>query len=431
MDVTETTSNTARTDWIRSFFIFWIGQAFSLLGSNLVQFALVWWMTKTTGSATVLTTATLVTFLPDIFLAPFAGALVDRWDRRKIMILSDGSIALATLLLAYLFFAQVQQLWHIYLLLFLRGVGANFHWASMQASISLMVPEAHLARVGGINQALRGVLNIISPPLGALLLEALPMFTVLSIDVLTASVAVTCLLLIRIPFPPQAALLEPVSVRLVLRDVKDGLRYVMGWSGLFYLLIMAALVNFLLSPTSTLLPLLVTQHFGGGVWHLGAIQAAVGVGVVSGGLVLGAWGGTRRKIYTVFGALLGMAAAMLLMGIAPANGFIIGMIAIFLSGFMNPIANGPMFAILQARVAPDMQGRVFSLVSSISAAMVPLAMLVAGPTAEHLGIRTWYWISGIGCALMVLGAFLIPAIMNVEQQPVSAAATPEARPTTE
>ncbi len=414
--MTDATPKAARMDWMRPFFIFWIGQAVSLLGSNLVQFALIWWMTKTTGSATVLTLATLFTFLPDVFLAPFIGALVDRWDRRKIMMLADGGIALATLVLAYLFYSGVHQLWHIYLLLFLRGVGANFHWTSEQASISLMVPKAHLARVGGINQALRGGLNIVGPPLGALLLETLPMYGLLSIDVLTAAVAIVSLLFIAIPRPELPKPLEPLSGRMVLEDVSEGFHYVSAWTGLFYLLIMAALVNFLLSPTNTFLPLLVTQHFQGGVWHLGLLQAAMGVGVVSGGLVMGAWGGTRRKIYTVLFALLGMAAAMLILGAAPAAGFLIGAGALFLSGFMNPIANSATFAILQDRVAPEKQGRVFSLVSSISAAMVPLAMLVSGPTAEHLGIRIWYWIAGIGCALMVFAAFAIPSIMSLEQQ---------------
>ncbi len=414
--MTEATPKALRADWIRPFSIFWIGQAVSLLGSNLVQFALIWWMTKTTGSATVLTLATLFTFLPDVFLAPFIGALVDRWDRRKIMMIADGFIALATLALAYLFYSGMHQLWHIYLLMFLRGVGANFHWASEQASISLMVPKAHLARVGGINQALRGGLNVIGPPLGALLLETLPMFGVLSIDVLTAAIAIVSLLFIAIPRPEQPAVLDPLSARLLLEDTKEGFRYVSAWTGLLYLLIMAALVNFLLSPTNSLLPLLVTKHFQGGVWQLGLMQSALGVGMVAGGLVMGAWGGTRRKIYTVLFALLGMAVAMLLLGAAPASGLLIGIAALFLSGFMNPIANSATFAILQDRVSPEKQGRVFSLVSSISAAMIPLSMLVAGPTAEKMGILVWYWIAGIGCALMVFTAFAIPAIMSLEQQ---------------
>ncbi len=415
--MTETTPKAAHTDWMRPFFIFWIGQAVSLLGSNLVQFALIWWMTKSTGSAVVLTLATLFTFLPDVFLAPFIGALVDRWDRRKIMILADGGIALATLALAYLFYTGVHQLWHIYMLMFLRGVGSNFHWASEQASISLMVPKAHLARIGGINQALRGGLNVIGPPLGALLIEVTFMHVVLSIDVLTAFVAIVSLLFIHIPRPEISKQPEPLNMDLVLGDVREGFRYVSAWKGLFYLLIMAALVNFLLSPAFSLLPLLVTEHFHGVAWHLSLFQAAMGVGIVVGGLVMGAWGGTRRKVYTILFALAGMGLAMVVLGAAPATGFLVGMGALFLLGVMNPIANSATFAILQEKVSPEKQGRVFSLVSSMSAAMVPVAMLVAGPVAEALGIRIWYWVAGIGCGSMALGAFLIPAITSLELQP--------------
>lgn len=155
--------------WKSRFFTIWFGQAFSLLGSMLVQFALVWWMTRTTGSATVLATATLAAILPGIVIGPFAGALVDRWSRKWVMIVADGSIALATGALIYLYSVGLMQVWHIYAIMFVRSVFGSFHWAAMQASTSLLVPSAELSRVAGMNQALYGGMNIISPPLGALL----------------------------------------------------------------------------------------------------------------------------------------------------------------------------------------------------------------------------------------------------------------------
>ena len=156
-------------NWKKNFLVVWIGQAFSLLGSSLVSFALVWWMTTTTGSAVILTTAMLVSLLPEVFLSPFAGALVDRLNRKKVMIIADTCIAVATLVMGLLFWLDVVQLWHIYVLLFFRSLGGAFQWPAMSASISLMVPEKELGRIAGLNQAVRGVLNIIGPPLGALL----------------------------------------------------------------------------------------------------------------------------------------------------------------------------------------------------------------------------------------------------------------------
>jgi DHA3 family macrolide efflux protein-like MFS transporter len=152
------------------FFTIWAGQAFSLVGSQVVQFALVWWLTQLTGSATVLATASLVALLPEIVLSPIAGAYVDRWNRRIVMIVADGLIALASLWLAYLFWIGATQVWHVYVILAIRAVGGSFHWPAMQASTSLMVPKEQLTRVAGLNQTLKGVLNIACPPLGALLL---------------------------------------------------------------------------------------------------------------------------------------------------------------------------------------------------------------------------------------------------------------------
>lgn len=145
---------------MRPFFIIWIGQAGSLLGSQLVRFALVWWLTKATGSATALALASLAALLPQIVIGPFAGALVDRWSRKLIMIAADAMIALATLVLAVLFWLNVATVWHIYALLLIRSTGAAFHWPAMQASTSLLVPEQQLPRVGGLNQALSGVAGI-------------------------------------------------------------------------------------------------------------------------------------------------------------------------------------------------------------------------------------------------------------------------------
>ena len=154
-------------NWKKPFFLIWIGQSFSIIGSMLVQFALVWWMTQETGSAAVLATATIISILPQIFIGPFAGALVDRWNRKLVMIIADGSTALVTLALVLLFWSGHIQIWQLYIAMFIRAVGGTFHFPAMSASTSLMVPEKHLSRIAGINQSLNGVLNIIAPPLGA------------------------------------------------------------------------------------------------------------------------------------------------------------------------------------------------------------------------------------------------------------------------
>src|SRR4030043_2426378 len=187
--------------WALRFFTIWTGQAFSLFGSQLVSFTVIWCVTQTTGSATVLATASLVGLLPQVILGPFTGTQVDRWNRRIIMIVADGLIALSPIVLAILFALGHVQIWQVYALLFVRSVSGGFHWPAMQASTTLMVPKEHLPRSQGLNQMLQGGMSIASAPLGALLLVWLPMQGILAIDVVTALLAISPLFFFKIPPP--------------------------------------------------------------------------------------------------------------------------------------------------------------------------------------------------------------------------------------
>lgn len=407
-------TNLQTSNWKRIFSIIWTGQAFSLLGSGLVQFALVWWLTKTTGSPTVLATATVVALLPEIVLGPFIGALVDRWNRKRVMIFADGSVALATGLLGLLYLTGNMQIWHVYVLMFARALGGVFHWSAMQASTSLMVPDEHLSRVAGINQSLRGALGIACPPLGALLMTLLPLHNILWIDVLTAIIAIGLLLAVPIPQPDTATTTTSTSPINVLRDVRAGLRYVTSWPGLVALLIIAMLLNFIAYPALSLMPLLITDHFGGSAWHLGMMEGLWGAGIVAGGLLLGVWGGFRKKVYTMFFGLIMQGFVMLLVAAAPPDGFFMALIGMTLAGAFNALVNGPTFALLQAKVAPEMQGRVFTLVGSAIGIMSPLSLAIAGPTAEVIGVRFWYWVLAIGTILISVVAFCIPSVLHLD-----------------
>lgn len=402
--------------WAGPFFTIWSGQALSLLGSMLVQFGLVWWLTETTDSVQVLATATMMALLPGVFVGPFAGALVDRWNRRVVMIVADGTIALATVGLAILFATGIVRPWHIYGIMFIRAAAGGFHWPAMRASTSLMVPEEQLGRVSGLNQTLHGFMNILSPPLGALLLGVLPLQGVLAIDVITALVAILPLLFIPIPQPKRREMGASEKGFTLWGDVREGLRYVWGWPGLFMVLIMATLINFLLNPAFSLLPLLVTRHFGGDALELGTIESAWGIGVVVGGVILSVWGGFKRQIVTSLLGLIGMGTGIVVLGMTPGSSFGLALVAMFAAGFMNPIVNGPLMAVVQARVAPEMQGRVFTLIQSTATAMSPLSLAVASPVAQLFGIRAWYVVGGLVCALMGAGAFFVPAILHLEDK---------------
>ena len=402
-------------NWKRKFIPVWGAQIFSLLGSGLVQFALVWYITQQTGSAALLVTATVVALLPDVLFAPFTGALVDRLNRRVVMIIADGAIALATLGLVLLFAFDRIEIWHIFVVLFLRSLGGTFHWPAMQASTSLMVPEQHLSRFAGLNQAVRGGLNIIAPPLGALLMSLLQFYQVIAVDVLTAIIAIIPLFFISIPQPVRSDAVDVVTPKTIARDVVAGFKYLKNWRAMFYLVLIAALLNFLLAPSGTLMPLMVTQVFNGDVWKLSLLESMMGIGIVAGGLTIGVWGGFKNRIITVLIGVIGLGLGVLIFGLAPADLFWLAVVGMAITGFMSPIANGPLQAIMQSKIEPEMQGRVMGLTNSLCMMMMPISLLIAAPVAELIGLRVWYWAGG--ALVMIIGAcsFLVRDVANLEK----------------
>ncbi|PJF37242.1 MAG: MFS transporter [Candidatus Thermofonsia Clade 1 bacterium] len=403
--------------WQWRFFSIWSGQALSLLGSALVQFALIWWLTATTGSATALAMATLAAMLPQVLLSSFVGTLVDRWNRRMIMIVSDSMIALCTLIVALLFTSELVQLWHIYLLLMLRALGATFHTPAMHASTTLMVPEKHYARVAGINQALNGMTNILGPALGALLLRTLPLFGILLIDIMTALLAILPLLVFSVPQPQRS---NALVKRSVWSEFREGLRYVWSWRGLTLLIGLAMLLNFLLTPAISLVPLLVAQHFQADAGGLAAMNMALGIGIIAGGAFLGLWGGFGRKIVTSLMGVLGIGVGILLIGVAPSSALWLAIMGMWIAGAMLSMANAPIHALLQARVMPEVQGRVFGLMNNLGIGITPLSLLIAGPLADAIGVQSWFLAAGVACVVAVAYGASNQALMNIEADRTSA-----------
>jgi DHA3 family macrolide efflux protein-like MFS transporter len=400
--------------WKASFFTIWSGQALSIVGSQLVQFALIWYLTVETGSATVLATASLVATLPSVVLGPFVGTLVDRWNRRWIMVLADGVVALATVGLAVLFALDAVAVWQIYAVMLVRSLAGSFHGNAMSASTSLMVPVEHLTRIQGLNQMLNGGLNVISAPLGALLLGLLPLQGILAIDVTTALIAILPLFFIEIPQPERRE--QQAAQANVWQDFQAGFRYILGWPGLLIVSLMTIGINFTIIPAFSLLPLMVREYFGGNAVHLSWVESAMGIGMIAGGALLGVWGGFRRKILTSMMGLIGMGAGTLVLALAPSSAILLAVGGAFVFGLMNPITMGPFFAVIQSRVEPDMQARIFSLLSSVGAGMAPIGLMIAGPVSDRLGIQTWFFLGGAACVLMGVTGLFIPAVMRIEEE---------------
>jgi len=257
-----------------------------------------------------------------------------------------------------------------------------------------MVPKAQLSRVSGLNQTLQGLITIVAAPAGALLIEVFPMQGVLAIDIGTAIVAILPLFFFAIPQPRRAdgagsadkagstCGAGPAAKNSYFGDLRAGLAYLRSWPGLVVLILMAMGINFLITPVSSLIPLLITNHFRQGAMQFGLMDSSFGIGMVAGGLVLSAWGGFPRKIRTISMGIAGIGLGILFLGLAPANMFWMALAGMVLMGLALPFANGPLSAIIQAVVAPEMQGRVMSLLISAATAMTPLSLAIIGPGAD-------------------------------------------------
>ncbi len=396
------------------FFTIWAGQQLSIIGSRAAQFALVWWLTLETGSATVLATASLVALAPQILLGPFVGALVDRWNRRVVMIVADSFIALVGLWLAFLFWSGTMQVWHVYIVMLARSLGGSFHWPAMAASTTLMVPEKYYTRISGLNQTIHGLLTLIGAPLGALLLALMPLHDVMLVDVATAAFAIIPLLFVMVPQPKQEHV-AAIKGSSFLANAREGLRFILHWPGMLVLLAGASILKVALMPAFTLLPLLVKDHFGGGAPELSLLEVVVGAGMLIGGLILSGWGGFKRKVYTILLGLLGIGAACMVLGLTPSNMFWLALVSIFVVGLMVSMADAPIAAIMQSTVPPEMQGRVFGLLGSLFSLTTPIGLAIAGPVGDAMGIPFWFRLAGLICMVVAVVSFFIPAFRNIEE----------------
>lgn len=407
-----TSPESTNENWSPRFFTLWTGQALSLLGSQLVQFAIIWYLTQKTNSATTLAIASLMGLLPQVLLSPFIGTWVDRGNRRLILIFADTTVAIASLILAILFVFNLTQIWHIYFMLFLRAVAGGFHQSAFGASVVLLVPRDQLARVQGFNQALYGGLNIVSAPLGAFLYSVLSMQGILSIDVVTALIAVAIVFFTHIPQPQR----DPAAKATFFQDFVAGFRYIVTWRGLTIALGMVMVINFFYTAAESLTPILISKYFHGTARNLGLWQAMFAIGTILGGVLLGTWGGFKKRVVTAQLGLIVLGLCTLLIGFTPANALLFALVINTLSGLVLPIVNGSYGAILQSVIAPEMQGRVFAFIMSAASLVSPVGLMIAGPVADTFGVPVWFRIAGITCALMGLAGFFIHEVMQMEEE---------------
>lgn len=398
--------------WKHTFAIIWTGQFMSLLSSSAVNFAIIIWLSLETGSAEVLAFAAIAALLPQALIGPFAGVYIDRWDRKITMIAADGFIAACTLAMSVLFYLGHFELISIYVLLGLRSVGSAFHMPAMQASVPLLAPESELLRIAGINQIIQSISNIAGPALGALAIGLLDISQVLLLDIAGAIVAISSLLLVKIPNPKREQQAR-AGVRQVLRDIGLGIKTVTSNKGLSYMFLFSILATFCIMPVAVLFPLLTLQHFGGGKFEMSVIEVVWGIGMLAGGSLLGIVKPAINKVVIIncMHILLGISLAV--SGLLSANGFVLFVGLTTIGGIAASVYHATFTTIIQERVNPAMLGRVFSMFFSIALLPSIIGLLSTGFIADYIGISQTFVILGSIIVLIGIISFFVPVLMRL------------------
>jgi MFS family permease len=422
---------------MRPFTVIWFGQLVSMLGTGMTNFALSFWIFEQTGSATALTIAIFCFVAPSILLSPIAGALVDRFDRKTIMVLSDAAAGVVTIAWLLLVVFADLQLWQIYLGNIIAGAFNSLQWPAFSAAVSLMIPKAQFGRASGMLDFAGAASGILAPAFAGALLGAIGLGGIMAIDVATFLVAVGTILLIRIPEPERPPG-DPAPLPSIWQDSLFGFRYIRAKPSLLGLQLVFALMNFLAAFGGAVMVPMILARTGNDERALATVQSISAVGGVVGGLLMSTWGGPKRRVN---GVLLGLSLSSILgptiIGLARS---VLGWSAgAFMSQASGPIINGSNQAIWQAKVDPTLQGRVFATRRMIAQATFPLALLFAGPLADRVfepamaggtalsavfgplvgtgpgaGMALMLVLSGLLGTAAGLGGFLFPAVRNAE-----------------
>lgn len=396
-------------DWKRVFSVIFTGQLFSTLSSYVVGYAVIFWLSVETKSAEVLAYATVASLLPQMVLGLFAGALIDRWNRKMTMIFADLFIALCTLAIAVLFYTTEVKIFYIYILLVMRSAGMAFHMPAMQASVPLLAPEDKLMRISGINNIIQSVSTIASPALAALLISLFKLQWILLIDVGGALIAVVTLMMVHIPDPEK----KNVEAPHLLREMLEGLREIYSKPGLLSMFILALLATFFIMPVAVLFPLMTLQHFSGTTYQMSIVEIAWGVGMLIGGAIMGYKRLNDYKIILINLMYVVLGLTFLFSGMLPVSGYVIFVALTAVGGISMTIYSGAFTVVMQIMVEPRALGRVFSLYGSITLLPSMIGVLATGFIADTIGIGNAFVISGSTIALLGVAAFLVPPVRKM------------------
>lgn len=381
----------------------------SLLTSAIVQYAIIWHITFKTGSAVDLAMATIAGILPQILLGPIAGVIVDRFDRKKIMMYSDGMIAVATLVLGILFLYGEPSMMGMYIVLAVRSLGSTFHSPSFTASIPMLAPKEKLVKISGINQTINSITLIIAPILAGILFGAIPLPYIIFLDIIGAIFGIGSIAMVHIPNPEKK---EEKSN--ILLEMKQGFGEIKQSRFLLILTIYVIAICIIFMPIASMYPLITKNYFRLEAIHVSIVEVLFSIGMLVGGIAMAKEVGFRKKQYTILVAMLIFAVALIASGLIPNSMFWMFVFLTFVMGSMGPFFEGLYTVILQTKIEPQKQGRVFSIVMSFMQLATPIGLFLVAPIAERIGVEKMFVISGILMIIATLVTISLKTIRNEE-----------------
>ena len=400
-------------NWKQKFFAIYAGQAVSLITSAILQMAIIFYITEKTGSAMVLSIASLIGFLPYAVLGPAIGVLVDRYNRKTIMIIADLIIAIAGAVLAFIALYMEISIWMIMVVLFIRSVGTAFHSPALSAVTPLLVPEDQLTKCAGYSQSLQSISYIISPAAAAFLYSIWELNAIIAIDVFGAIVAIIALALIEIPKLDVEK--QELSLSFI-KEMKDGFYILKENKGLFALLLIGTLYMLVYMPINALYPLISMEHFKGTPVHVSITEIAYASGMLIGGMLLGLFGSYKKRIILITASIFMMGASLTISGLLPPSGFVVFALCCAIMGLSVPFYSGVQTALFQERIKPEYLGRVFSLTGSIMSLAMPVGLILSGLFADRIGVSNWFLISGILIIGIAMICPFIPVIKGLDEK---------------
>ncbi|MFW9988750.1 MAG: MFS transporter [Candidatus Odinarchaeota archaeon] len=369
----------------KSYLFFWGGQLISILGSSIIQFVIIFWIADITRSSIIVSIVYFLGSLPMVLIPPIIGVYIDRWNRKIVIAIADSLQAFTTFLIILFFISGIANIWLVISMNFLRGIFQAIHYPTVNSIIPIMIPRKYLSRMNAVNYLFTGIINVIGPIIGAILLAFFLIDQILWVDIFTFFIAIVPLIFITIPSISSSS--EPNEKVSYIKEFKSGIRVLKSVKSFLILIIFISVINLLNMPFTTQISLFVLEDHSGNELDLALVSALLQAGIVIGAIIAFTKKHWKHKeliiLWSVFIGISGYSITSL----APTGNFLLMGVGALIHASMIPIANTMFLTILQTKIPPESQGKVFSIVISIAAAITPLGMIISGPLAELFGIR--------------------------------------------